>query len=94
MKNKFKLGKRAQIKVAGISHDKPKPAEAGKMRVSPPQRERVTLRCAAGESIRKIARQEKRNRETVTKVVRSREMDEFAQKLSLLQAAHHGFSFK
>jgi len=47
-------------------------------------------RYVAGESIRRIARQEQRDRATVTKIVRSDEMNTFVQKL---RERYYGLGF-
>ena len=46
-----------------------------------PQRERIMQRHVAGQSIRQIAREENRSRETVTKIVRSDDMRTFVKTL-------------
>lgn len=55
------------------------PAKTTKQRVPPPQRERILQRYVAGESIVKISREEHRNRETVTRIVRSEDMERFVR---------------
>ena len=55
------------------------PAATQKHRVPPPQRERILQRYVAGESIVKISREEHRNRETVTRIVRSEDMERFVR---------------
>jgi hypothetical protein len=49
--------------------------------VPPPQSARIMQRYAGGESIRQIAREERRDRATITKIVRSDEMRGFVQKM-------------
>lgn len=44
--------------------------------VPPPQAARIANRFISGESIREIARQEGRDRETVTRIVRARDIQE------------------
>jgi hypothetical protein len=59
------------------------PSSTNKARtiVPPPQSARIMQRHIAGESIRQIAREERRDRATVTKIVRSDEMQVFVQKM-------------
>ncbi len=45
--------------------------------VPPPQRDRIQKRYISGESIRKIAKVEKRNRSTVTRIVRAPEVEQY-----------------
>jgi hypothetical protein len=49
--------------------------------VPPPQSARIMQRYIGGESIRQIAREEQRDRATVTKIVRSEEMGAFVQEM-------------
>ena len=49
--------------------------------VPPPQSARIMQRYIGGASIREIAREEQRDRATVTKIVRSDEMQTFVQKM-------------
>jgi hypothetical protein len=49
--------------------------------VPPPQSARIMQRYIGGDSIRQIAREENRDRETVTKIVRSDEMNAFVQEI-------------
>lgn len=56
------------------SQAQPKSAKAGRLHIPAPQVVRVMQRYAAGESLRKIAREEQRDRATVTKIIRSDEM--------------------
>jgi hypothetical protein len=58
--------------------------------VPPPQSARIMQRYAGGESIRQIAREEQRDRATVTKIVRSDEMQGFVQKM---RERFYGFTF-
>ena len=48
-------------------------------RVHPPQRIRIMQKYASGKSIVQISREENRNRDTVTKIVRSSEMQDFVR---------------
>jgi len=58
-----------------------KPAKRSRNRVPPPQRERILQAYAAGKSITDISKQEKRNRETVGKIVHGPEMAAHVQAL-------------
>jgi hypothetical protein len=68
------------------------PTSTEKLRtiVPPPQSARIMQRYVGGESIRQIARDEKRDRATVTKIVRSDEMQAFVQKM---RERFYGFAF-
>jgi hypothetical protein len=57
----------------------------------PPQSARIMQRYVSGESIRRIAREEQRDRATVTKIVRSDEMNAFVQKL---REEYYGLGFE
>ena len=52
------------------------PAKRTRNRVPPPQRERILQKYVNGESIIDISKEEQRNRETVSKIVRGPEMQE------------------
>lgn len=54
-----------------------KPAKRMQNRVPPPQRERILQKYVAGKSISDISKEENRNRETVSKIVRGPEMQEY-----------------
>jgi hypothetical protein len=71
--------------------------------VPPPQSARIMQRYVAGDSIRQIARGERRDRATVTKIVRSDEMSAVVQKmreryyglgLDALDAVQHGLQVR
>jgi hypothetical protein len=64
-----------------IHRDQPRSTKKPRTIVPPPQSARITQRYINGESIRQIARDEKRDRATVTKIVRSVEMQLFVQKM-------------
>jgi hypothetical protein len=59
----------------------PFPAKKRPSVIPPPQSARIMHRYIAGESIRQIAREEKRDRETVTKIVRSEEVAEYVRNM-------------
>ena len=58
--------------------------------VPPPQSARIIEQYIGGKSIRQIAREEQRDRATVTKIVRSDEMQGFVQKM---RERLYGFAF-
>jgi hypothetical protein len=56
-----------------------KPAKRTRNRVPPPQRERILQKYVEGKSITDISKEEGRNRETVAKIVRGTEMEEYVR---------------
>jgi hypothetical protein len=62
---------------AGINQHKP--AKQTRNRVPPPQRERILQKFVSGKSIVEISSEENRNRETISKIVRGPEMEEFVR---------------
>jgi hypothetical protein len=66
---------------AVTNQDQPWSTKKPRTIVPPPQSARIMQRYVGGESIRQIAREEKRDRATVTKIVRSDEMQGFVQKM-------------
>jgi hypothetical protein len=83
-----KANGRQQLKP--ISHDQPKSSENPRTIVPPPQSARIMQRYVAAESIRQIAREEQRDRATVTKIVRSDEMNGVVQKM---REQYYGLGF-
>ena len=65
------------------SQTQPNPAKKPRTSVPPPQSARIAQRFISGQSIRKIAREEHRDRETVKRVVQARDIKEY---VSLLRA--------
>src|SRR5882724_6165650 len=59
----------------------PKSTKAPRTIVPPPQSQRIMQRFVAGQSMRQISREEGRARETITKIVRSDEMQIFVQQM-------------
>jgi len=57
------------------------PAKRRRDRVPPPQRERIFQKYVAGKSVAQISREESRNRETVTRIVRSDQMRAHVKRL-------------
>ncbi len=55
--------------------------ESARVMIPAPQQERIRLRHIAGESVSKIAREERRNRRTVTKVVQSEETRAYVKEM-------------
>src|SRR5580704_10176759 len=64
-----------------IGQNQPIPTKMTRTIIPAPQSARIMQRHIAGESIREIARVEGRDRATVTKIVRSDEMQVFVQNL-------------
>ena len=64
-----------------INQNQPRSTKNPRTIVPPPQSARIMQRYVDGESIRQIAREEQRDRATVTKIVRSDEMQGFVQKM-------------
>jgi hypothetical protein len=91
--------KTTSIRRTGAAHDKPvvdtsvnqhKPAKRSRNRVPPPQRERILQKYVAGKSVALIAREENRNRESVTRIVRGDEIQELVQRM---RAEFYGLAF-
>ncbi len=85
-------------KALRTSQTQPEPAKKPRTNVPPPQSARITKRFIAGQSIRKIAREEGRDRETVKRIVQARDVQEFVALLRLqyfelgsdaVDAVHH-----
>lgn len=57
------------------------PAKGTRNRVPPPQRERILQKHVAGKSITDISKEEHRNRETITKIVRGPEMQSLVREM-------------
>ena len=70
-----------QQRFTDTNQNQPRSTKKPRTIVSPPQSARIMQRYVGGESIRQIAREEQRDRATVTKVVRSDEMQGFVQKM-------------
>jgi hypothetical protein len=68
-------------RLRATSQNQPKSTNNGRTIVPPPQSARIMQRFIGGESIRQIAREEQRDRATVTKIVRSDEMQTFVQEM-------------
>jgi len=64
-------------KSARTSQTQPDPAKKPRTSVPPPQSARIAQRYISGQSIRKIAREEHRDRETVKRVVQARDVQEY-----------------
>jgi hypothetical protein len=58
-----------------------KPSKSTRNRIPPPQRERILQKYIAGKSLVQISQEENRNRETVSRVVRSDEMREHVHRM-------------
>jgi hypothetical protein len=68
-------------RLTAIHQNQPRSTKKPRTIVPPPQSARIMQRYAGGESIRQIAREERRDRATITKIVRSDEMQAFVQKM-------------
>jgi hypothetical protein len=73
-----------------VNQNPPRSTKKARTIVPPPQSARIIQRYAGGESIRQIAREEQRDRATVTKIVRSDEMQGFVQRM---RERFYGFAF-
>jgi hypothetical protein len=67
--------------LGAIIHDQPSSTRKPRTVVPPPQSARIMQRYVSGDSIREIAREERRDRATITKIVRSDEMNAVVQKM-------------
>jgi hypothetical protein len=76
-----KIQKTRRQQLQTVNQNQPKSTENPRTLVPPPQVERMMKRYVAGESIRQIAREEQRDRATVTKIVRSDQMNAVVRKL-------------
>lgn len=74
-------GEQARQRLTTIIHNQPNSAKKLRTIVPPPQSARIMQRYIGGDSIRQIAREERRDRATVTKIVRSDEMNAFVQEM-------------
>jgi hypothetical protein len=59
------------------SQNQPEPAKTPRTSVPPPQSARIANRFISGQSIREIAREEGRDRETVKRIVQARDIQEY-----------------
>src|SRR5215469_6154190 len=73
--------KAARQRLRIVHQDQPQSTKKPRTIVPPPQSARIMQRYIDGKSIRQIAREEQRDRATVTKIVRSDEMQSFVQKM-------------
>jgi len=63
------------------NQERPRASKNRKSRIPPPQAARIMQRYVAGENIRSIARDEGRDRGTVSRIVQSEEMQAHTQKM-------------
>ena len=75
------IRKAARQRLSIVHQDLPRSTKKPRTIVPPPQSVRIMQRYAGGESIRQISREEQRDRATITKIVRSDEMQGFVQKM-------------
>ncbi len=85
-----KSQKQRRQRLSATNHNQPRSAKMPRTIVPPPQSARIMQRYVGGESIRQIAREEQRDRATITKIVRSDEMQVFVQKM---RERFYGFTF-
>lgn len=64
-------------KLPRTSQTQPDPTKKPRTSVPPPQAARIAQRFISGQSVRKIAREEHRDRETVKRVVQARDVQEY-----------------
>jgi hypothetical protein len=76
-----KVQKPRRRRLGSIVQNQQTPTKKPRTIVPPPQSARIIERYVAGDSIREIAREERRDRATVTKIVRSDEMNAVVQKM-------------
>ena len=69
------------VQVRSGRHNPQKSSRKQHTTVPPPQSARIMARCVAGQSVARIAREEKRDRKTVTKIVRSEQMQHHVQQM-------------
>ena len=84
------IQKTPQQQLRTVSQSQPKPTKMPRTIVPPPQSARIMQRYVGGDSIRQIAREEQRDRATVTKIVRSDEMNAVVQKM---RERYYGLGF-
>jgi hypothetical protein len=91
--------KTTSIQRTGAAYDKSvvdadinrhKPAKLSRNRIPPPQRERILQKYVAGKSVALIAREENRNRESVTRIVRGDEVQALVREM---RAQFYGLAF-
>ena len=64
-----------------ISQDRPRSAKVGASKIPLPQQERIKQRFIAGQTVRQIAREEDRARETIDRIVKSQDMADFVREM-------------
>jgi hypothetical protein len=86
-----KIQRTARRRLTTVDHNQPRSAKKQtRTIVPPPQSARIMQRYIGGDSIRQIAREERRDRATVTKIVRSEEMQSFVQEM---RQRYYGLGF-
>ena len=84
------LQKMGRPRLGATNQKQPRSTNKPRIIVPPPQSARIMQRYVGGESIREIARVERRDRATVTKIVRSDEMNAVVQKM---RERYYGLGF-
>jgi hypothetical protein len=85
-----KIQKTPRRQLSSVSQNQPESTKRLRTIVPPPQSARIMQRYVGGDSIREIARAEKRDRATVTKIVRSDEMNAVVQEM---RERYYGLGF-
>jgi hypothetical protein len=80
----------ARRRLTAVGHNQPTSTKKPRTIVPPPQSARIMQQYIEGKSIRQISRDEQRDRATVTKIVRSDEMQGFVQRM---RERFYGFAF-
>jgi hypothetical protein len=75
------IQKTRRQRLKGVKQNQPGSTKKPRIIVPPPQSARIMQRYVSGDSIREIAREERRDRATITKIVRSGEMNAVVQKM-------------
>jgi hypothetical protein len=85
-----KIQKTPRRQLRTIRQNQPSSTKKPRAIVAPPQSARIMQRYIGSDSIRQIAREEQRDRATVTKIVRSDEMNAVVQKM---RERYYGLGF-
>jgi len=85
-----KSQKTPRRRLGAVGQDQPNSTKKPRTIVPPPQSARIMERYIGGDSIRQIARAEHRDRATVTKIVRSDEMNTVVEKM---RERYYGLGF-
>jgi predicted transcriptional regulator len=89
MSGKPKKSSQSKALAPKTNQKRPRASKKRKSRIPPPQAARIMQRYVAGENIRSIARDEGRDRGTVSRIVQSEEMQAHTQKM---RAQYYGLA--